>query len=258
MTVKIALVTDFHYGFPESEEMEGYADPVLREIVSDINSFSPDFVVGLGDFIQHSDAETDIDRLRNISEIFSGLETDFYAVPGNHDIVSIDKQQFIESLGPENGSTYFDFEMGGNRFIFLDTTHRNPDLDSVGGLMGRDQREWLRGRLNQKRTFVFSHHLLHYRNLEDNWWFYDKPELAAAMDKRAFNDMIQPETVGGVVSAHVHSPGRVDFNGVPHFTMASMDKYSPPERLQANVARMVIDENSFSLKSEHQSYEVGR
>lgn len=56
--LKIALLSDFHYGFPEEEDMEEYIESIIEEMVEEINKESQDLVVALGDFTQHSDHKT--------------------------------------------------------------------------------------------------------------------------------------------------------------------------------------------------------
>lgn len=253
MKTKIALLTDFHYGFPKDRDMETYFEPVLEEMVDEINSFEPDIVVGMGDYIQHQSIDKDIERLQRISELISRIETDFYGIPGNHDVENLSAKQVINNLNTENEECYFSIHLNNLKLIFLDTTHRNINLDSVGGFLGEKQREWLEDEVEtEKYTYIFSHHLLHNRDLSENWYFDDKPELAISQDKRKFNDIIKGKNVTGVFSAHIHDTGLEKHHNIPHVTMKAMDKYNPPEKFQKYMGKLKLEKQSFELNSQFQ------
>jgi 3',5'-cyclic AMP phosphodiesterase CpdA len=253
MELKIALLTDFHYGFPKDRDMGTYFEPVLKEMIDDINGFGPDVVVGMGDYIQHQNREKDIERLQRISELTSRIETDFYGIPGNHDVENLTAKHVIDRLNTENGSPYFSVHVDNLKLIFLDTTHRNRDLDSIGGFLGEEQREWLEDEIETEKTiYIFSHHLLHNRDLSENWYFDDKPELAISQDKRSFNHIIEPKCVKGVFSAHIHETGLERYHNVPHVTMKAMNKYNPPEKFQKYMAKLKLRKRSFEFNSRFQ------
>ncbi len=253
MGATIALLTDFHYGFPKDRDMGTYFEPVLNEMIDDINGLETDLVVGMGDYIQHQNREKDIERLQRISEQISRIETDFYGIAGNHDVENLTAKHVTDNLNTENSSPYFSVHIDNLKLIFLDTTHRNRDLDSIGGFLGEEQREWLKAEVEtNKNTYVFSHHLLHNRDLSGNWYFDDKPELAISQDKRSFNDIIEGKNVRGVFSAHIHETGLETHHNIPHVTMKAMDKYNPPEEFQKYMAKLKLRKRSFEFNSQFQ------
>ena len=252
--MKIALLSDFHYGFPENRDMEKYLEPEIEEMIAEINSSSPDLVVNLGDFIQHSNREKDLERLEKISELLDEIEAPVYAIPGNHDPMTVSKQEVMQKISVENLETYFSIELEGRKLLFLDTIRQIDDLYGAG-MLGKEQRKWLEEEMEtDKETVVFSHHLLHHRNLDGNWYFDDKPELAACIDKKDFQE-IAGENLRVVFSAHIHEAGLKEFNGVPHFTTSGMDKYNPPEKFQKNHALIEISDEKILFKTRDQEIE---
>jgi 3',5'-cyclic AMP phosphodiesterase CpdA len=251
--LRIALLSDFHYGYPGDEDMEEYLEPTMESMIEEVNEFSPDLVVALGDFIQHSDRETDLERLESVGEMLDEVESPVYAIPGNHDPMTVSKQEVMEKIDVENRETYFSLEVGGRKLIFLDTIARIDDIYGAG-LLGSEQREWLEEELEtDEEVLVFSHHLLHHRSLEGNWYFDDKPELAAAIDKKDFQN-IAGENLRAVFSAHIHEAGVEEFNGVPHFTTSGMDKYNPPESFRENHAFVEVNDEKVELKTQGKTY----
>jgi 3',5'-cyclic AMP phosphodiesterase CpdA len=251
--MKFALLSDFHYGYPEDEDMGEYLEPVIEEMIREINEFSPEFVVVLGDFIQHSDKGTDLERLERVGELLEKLDAPVYAIPGNHDPMTVSKEEVMEKLDVQNTDTYFSLDTSEKRLVFLDTVTQIDDIYGAG-LIGEEQREWIKKEFDtDKEVLAFSHHLLHYRNLEDNWYFDDKPELAAAIDKKKFQK-IAGENLRAVFSAHIHDYGVEEFNGVPHFTTSGMDKFNPPESFEENHALVTVSEEEIRYETPGEEY----
>jgi predicted MPP superfamily phosphohydrolase len=251
--LKIALLADFHYGYPEDEDMEEYLVPAVENMIKEVNDFEPDIVVSLGDFIQHSDRETDLERLERVGELLDQVEADVYAIPGNHDPMTVSKQEVMEKIEVKNKETYFSLEIGERKLIFVDTIAQIEDIYGAG-FIGSEQREWVKGEIDtDKEVMVFSHHLLHHRDLDGNWYFDDKPELAAAVDKKNFQK-IAGEKPRAVFSAHIHEAGLEEFNQVPHFTTPGMDKYNPPESFEENHALVEISNGEIKFETQGKTY----
>lgn len=252
--LEIALLADFHYGFPHDQEMEEYLEPAIESMIEQINEENPDLVVVLGDFIQHKDRNTDLERLERVGELLDKINTDVYAIPGNHDPMTVSKKEVMQNIDAENSETYFSLDIQDRKLIFLDTIKQIDDLYGAG-MLGSEQREWLEKEMEtDKETIIFSHHLLHHRNLDGNWYFDEKPELAACIDKKDFQS-IAGEKPKAVFSAHIHEAGLKEFNDVPHFTTSGMDKYNPPEKFEENHAFVEISEAKILFKTGEQEFE---
>ncbi|MFB6244733.1 MAG: metallophosphoesterase [Candidatus Nanohaloarchaea archaeon] len=251
--LRIALLADFHYGYPEDEEMEKYLVPAVENMIEEVNEFEPDVVISLGDFIQHSSRKTDLERLEKAGELLDQAEAPVYAIPGNHDPMTVSKEEVMEKISVENQETYFSLELDERKLIFVDTIAQIDDIYGAG-LIGSEQREWLEEEMETgKEVLIFSHHLLHHRNLEGNWYFDDKPELAAAIDKKNFQK-IAGEKPRAVFSAHIHEAGAEEFNEVPHFTTPGMDKYNPPESFEENHALVTVTDGEIKFETQGETY----
>ncbi len=252
--LEIALLGDFHYGFPDGKDMEQYLEPAVENMIEEINQKNPDITVMLGDFIQHSDRETDLERLERVGEMLEEIDAPVYAIPGNHDPMTVSKEEMMNSIDAENSETYFSLELKGRKLIFLDTIKHIDDLYGAG-MLGSRQREWLEEEMDtEKEVIVFSHHLLHHRDLDGNWYFDDKPELAACIDKKDFQNIVEDKP-RAVFSAHIHEAGLEEFKDVPHFTTSGMDKYNPPEKFQENHAFVDITDEKIVFKTGEKEFE---
>jgi predicted MPP superfamily phosphohydrolase len=252
--LKIAFLADFHYGYPENQDMENYLEPTIENMIEELNEFSPDIVVALGDFIQHSDPETDLQRLERVGQMLEKVEADVYAIPGNHDPMTISKEEVMESIDVENADTYFSIEIKDRKLVFLDTITQIDDIYGAG-LLGSEQREWLKNEVQTDRELlVFSHHLLHNRDLEGNWYFDERPELAACIDKKDFREIVERKP-RAVFSAHIHDSGLEEYNGVPHFTTDGMDKFNPPESFEENHAFVEISDEKIEFRTQGEKIE---
>lgn len=257
--LRVGLVGDIHYGHPEDREMAEYVEPALEQMVESLNDWSADVVIGLGDFIEHQDFDTDVRRLQRIADIFDTLDAPFYAVPGNHDVGHLLPEEVVDHLSAENDEPYCIIDRGGRRLALLDTTHRDQDLDPVGGIVGNKQRYWLEDAIDtEKETYVFSHHLLHTRNLAGNFWFEPHPELAVAMDRRMVNNILKNSGVNGIFSAHIHQEGLVEQDGIPHTTLWAMNKFDPLPEFPTNHGMLTLHGEGFDFQSEKQKHHVQR
>lgn len=250
----MALLADFHYGFPESEDMEEYLEPVIEKMIEEINRKNPDLVVALGDFIQHSNRKRDLERLEKVGELLDKIDDPVYAILGNHDPMTVSKKEVMEKIDVENSETYFSLELEERKLIFLDTIRQIDDLYGAG-MLGSEQREWLEKQMDtEKEIIIFSHHLLHHRNLDGNWFFDIHPELAPCIDKKDFQK-IAGENLRAVFSAHIHEAGLEKFKGVPHFTTTGMDKYNPPEIFEENHVFVEITDEKILFRTQEQKIE---
>ncbi len=119
------LVADIHYAErPDEPDRPRYYQTTLdnlREAVEIFNTNDLDFVVSLGDSITESrNKETTLTWLRRMDAELSKFEGDIHYVIGNHDIVDITRNEFIENTsGAVKQANYF-FDKDGYRFIVID------------------------------------------------------------------------------------------------------------------------------------------
>lgn len=133
--VKIGIVTDVHQGPLDIR-------PWMRKFVRDMNnSFKPDFVVELGDFI--GGTENSIKDLIEINEEYSKCNSPRYYVIGNHDIQRISREQFKEIVRINYYWLYFRVKF---LHVFIIDAAWGPDLNSGGptGHVPKEELNWLK------------------------------------------------------------------------------------------------------------------
>lgn len=258
--IVVGLLNDLHWGFPDSRDMDTYLGEPLSEAVAFLNDeVEPDVVLGLGDYIEHSRSrDGDVARMEAVWDVLSDLDAPFHATLGNHDVVSLSKTGAMDALGPDNDEPSGVIDAHGKRLVLIDTTHDVDELHPVAGLVGDEQRDWLERELDtEKDVYLFSHHPLHYRSLEDTFWFDEIPELAFATDKSAVTELLDDAgTVRAQVAAHIHRPTRVAFHDRPCVTLHAFNKLTDQPGVSDNVGVMTLRDDGFTLETGFQEKTV--
>lgn len=253
---QVAVLTDIHHGWPEGEDPVAYMGDRLDETVDRINEVDPDMVLVLGDMIHDASSETGTrERLHAVRDRLDAINQEFYAVPGNHDVLSMTADRMVEEVGAANDRPYFSVDLDGYRIVGLDTTQRKTDMHPVGGLVGARQREWLDRQLDTDReVFIASHHMLHARDLSDTVFFSDIPELAIAADKEYVLDMTERPHVRGFINGHIHEEDHRSVRGIPHLTMRSFNRMTREPGVSGNLGVLEMRDHGFALETDYQSY----
>jgi 3',5'-cyclic AMP phosphodiesterase CpdA len=171
-SIRMILVSDTHVRLEVKDPENMYpsdnsANDRNRFVVSQINQLERDLVIHLGDICHSIPAlPTHEQVVRNSRAIYGGVEGEFYAAPGNHDIgdkpnafaaspivTEATHEMFLKYWGP----TYQSFDRGNIHFVLLNTPALNSGLPIEG-----EQKEWLEADLERshqagKRIFFFTH-----------------------------------------------------------------------------------------------------
>jgi len=140
---------------------------VFEDFVRKTNPLNPAFVIHVGDMI--TGYSYDREKIRNQWKRFkkqiSPLKSDFYPVPGNHDVTTTDTEDlYAEAWGKDR--FYYSFSHKNSQFIILDTYLHQQD-DTLPKL----EIAWLRNQLeknkNAENIFVFMHSPLFKRKQYD-------------------------------------------------------------------------------------------
>jgi hypothetical protein len=156
-----ALIGDFGNGSPEE-----------AAVADRLKSYSPDFIVTLGDNNYLSGAVADMDRTvgrdyhafikypANSTSQYASLgaaQINFYPLVGNHDWdAGIDNHSGYYTF-PQTNTRYYDFVRGPVHFFMLDSDEREPD----GVTVTSAQASWLRNALgtsHERWNLVLLHH----------------------------------------------------------------------------------------------------
>lgn len=132
-------ISDSHMGFNKPANSDVAA--TLQTAVDKINALpvTPEFILHTGDITHLSKPE----QFDTVSQILTGAKPkDVFWVPGEHDVLSDDGQQFLERYGKgTSGAGWHSFDKNGVHFIALVNV---LNLKAGGlGTLGRQQLDWL-------------------------------------------------------------------------------------------------------------------
>jgi 3',5'-cyclic-AMP phosphodiesterase len=150
-------ISDSHIGF--SKEANKDVTATLQVAVNRINELSPppEFLIHTGD-LSHLSKPSEFDTLDQVLRSANSKQAFF--VPGEHDMLVDDGQQFRERYGKgTQGAGWHSFDHKGVHFVGLVNV---VNLKAGGlGTLGSDQLEWLKkdlaGRTHSTPIVVFAH-----------------------------------------------------------------------------------------------------
>jgi 3',5'-cyclic AMP phosphodiesterase CpdA len=184
-------ISDTHVGF----HGQANADVILtfQQAIDKINALPqrPDFVMHTGD-LTHLSKPDQFDTVKQmLGTIKAGA---VYAVPGEHDVIDDHGAAFFSTFG-HGAAHWYSFDAAGVHALALTNV-----LDiTAGGILGRDQLEWVRADLAGQRTstpiVVFAHIPLYAVYPQWGWTTDDYMELLAML--RRFENVT-------VLNGHIH------------------------------------------------------
>lgn len=138
----------------------------IKNFVAQMEIFQPDAIMHLGDVIEGTGDEdhVGITGIKLVRDEIAKVGVPIHWAIGNHDLRSVTKEQFQETLSLDGVEQVFD--IGDYRFIFLDANYDHHDIPRtptgdryIRGHITPHSIEWLREQLaTDKRVFVFLHH----------------------------------------------------------------------------------------------------
>jgi 3',5'-cyclic AMP phosphodiesterase CpdA len=225
---RLGIVTDIHYADKPAAGTREYRDSPgkLGEAVERWNSQAVDAAIQLGDLV---DASPTVERetvdLRLILGVLRKLKAPLHFSLGNHCVLTLTKQQFLEQWGAER--TWYSFPLKGYRCIVLDsafTSDGRPyggrEFDWRDAFVPPVQLKWLRDELGKSRlpTVVFVHHRM------DGSDHYSVSNAAAV---RAILEA--PGTVVAVFQGHQHINDYKEIGGIHYCTLKALVDGASPE-----------------------------
>ncbi len=234
MSLKVGVISDIHMRNSYREEIS----EELRETVEYLEEFEPDLVVALGDVIQQEETEEE-DR-RNIEQVKGMLDfdCDVRYMAGNHDSENLSNDELEEVFGNE---LYGVEEYGDEKLIFLNTS--SPWLSGSRGEVTEEQIDMLEEEVQADEEFtVFTHHPIHYHNVQDNIWWENYPERAFCNNKKEINRVLEPENVKAVINGHLHENDLTEYEGTEHVTLNAFSKETPDKPVTGTYAEVEIGE----------------
>lgn len=230
---RVAFLSDLHL----SNELSGTwrvshrTEERLATAVESLNRTAVDAVVFNGDLVQSGTrAEYAVfDRL--IEE----LDAPFYAIPGNHDLVSFGSGEKLTLPAFEDRYTPsalpYHERIGGIDLIALNSNQstRESVADTYAGLLTSETLEWL----DEKLTTVDNPLVAVHHNLPGTRALLEDASEWVSMDvgsppfenATALGEVLERNEAPLVVTGHVHFPAFVRTRGVCEFTLPALGPY---------------------------------
>lgn len=237
--VRIGVITDIHAHDTDSpvegKIMTNY-EGRLASFVAAMNRIEIDAVIELGDlvngtFVMGAQAgdEARIPAILESAEGFlAGLDAPRYYVFGNHDIYSLDKDEFLSVVGAD--STSLSFDIGDFHVVILDAQFNAAEEDLghafwvVPGNVPQAEIAWLRQDLEatDKPTIVCIHQPLDV----DFALLAGGPEIKNHLEVR---DVLEESgSVIAVFQGHTHDFSHTEIGGIHYITFTAMvDQVEP-------------------------------
>jgi 3',5'-cyclic-AMP phosphodiesterase len=225
--LRFAHISDLHILADASRRQYGVdTAAILRQAIEMLNRLRPDFVVAGGDLIS-DEAEGSYRRLQ---ELLQPLEAPIHLLMGNHDARAAFRRVFRPLDTPTADPVCGAFEVGGLRFVLLDSSL--PGREE--GALSTDQLRWLEAELRahpDRTTWLF----LHHQPLPIYVRWLDRLGL---MDAEPFLVLVARHPQVAVVAyGHVHQArsfryGRTLFTGVPSLAFQFSSVNQEPEITQ--------------------------
>ena len=205
-------ISDSHMGFSKPANPDVVS--TLQAAVQKINALQvePEFILHTGD-ISHLSKPGEFDTVDQILK--SARPQNVFFVPGEHDVLEDDGQQYRERYGKNTqGSGWYSFDMKGVHFIGLVNV---MNLKAGGlGTLGAEQLEWLEGdtkHLSKSRPIVVFAHIPLWSVYPEWGWGTEDSALALSYLKR-FGSVT-------VLNGHIHQTMQKVEGNVTFHTAAS-------------------------------------
>ena len=209
--LSFAQISDSHMGFNKAANPD--VAGTLKAAVDKINGLAvePEFLLHTGD-ISHLSKTEEFDAVDQILK--SAKPKDVFYVPGEHDVLNDDGQQFLERYGKGSKGGWYSFDKKGVHFIGLVNV---LNLKAGGlGTLGHDQLEWLEDNVKHLKSstpiVVFAHIPLWSVYPEWGWGTEDSAQALSYLKK--FGSVT-------VLNGHIHQTMQKVEGNVTFHTAAS-------------------------------------
>ncbi|MBX3241272.1 MAG: metallophosphoesterase [Chitinophagaceae bacterium] len=232
--LRFGIVTDLHYADRAPAGSRHYKESFdkLSECVDLMNREKVDFLIELGDFKDQSaspDEKETLGFLETIESKFREFKGPVYHVLGNHDMDSISKDQFLNSIynsGFSKAQSYYSFNTGGFHFVVLDPNYTREGLHYDRGNFDwkdchipEEQLSWLEEDLKRhpQPTVVFIH-----QQLDGPAFPGDHSRYCPHNADRIRAILEQSGNVLITFQGHYHDGGFNMINGIYYYTLKAV------------------------------------
>jgi hypothetical protein len=222
--LKIAIVSDIHYGPDRYSKKGDKALVLLERLVKKVNSLDVSLVVDLGDRISNTDPDADRNRLVKVAEMFQALDRERHHLVGNHDVVHLTTAEQETIL--DRSLKHHSLDKNGWHVVFWNAScvlH-----EGQGFRLETQDLDWLAADLAAAElpSVIFTHMPVVAGSMAGNYYF----ERRYAMGEQHRNaslarDVIEKsEKVLAVISGHVHWNQLHFMDGIPHISVQSLSE----------------------------------
>jgi Icc protein len=210
--LSFAQISDSHMGFNKAANPDVVG--TMKAAIDKINGLStkPEFLLHTGD-ISHLSKPEEFDTVDQILK--SAVAKDVFFVPGEHDMLNDDGEQYLERYGKgSKGAGWYSFDKKGVHFIGLVNV---LNLKAGGlGTLGPEQLEWMENDVKQLKSstpvVVFAHIPLWTVYPDWGWGTEDSAQALAYLKK--FGSVT-------VLNGHIHQTMQKVEGNVTFHTAAS-------------------------------------
>ncbi len=214
--LKIAVVTDIHYGLTEEGQTASRLGlQMLEQSLNTIGQDSFDLLVDLGDRLNDKKLADARACLKELAVCFRNIRMPRHHILGNNDILDVQKQEKILGTTLTNHS----ITMSGWHFIFLSAYD-----GSVAGNLDDFSLNWLERELeaNDLPKIVFSHQPLDGQDLPDNRFFKDDTTDAYSKGASYARSIFEESgKVKLVISGHLHQNKICEINNIHYISVTA-------------------------------------
>lgn len=224
MTV-IGLIADIHVVPDRQNEVYNMLESVLDELAG------VDHLVLMGDMVASGSVGTYEEQPEGAAEMMRGVVSRAEAADppvtyllGNHEVTDLSTAEVADIIGQDPFGT---FDIAGHTGIVLDTSA--PHVHGSRGEVTDEQLTFLEETLpDVDDALLFTHHPIHYHNVEDNVWWDIYPERAFCGNKKEIEHIIAEHGgVRAVFNAHLHEHDHTFFKDHDHVTVEPFSRKTP-------------------------------
>lgn len=223
--LRIAVVTDIHYGFDVGNKLGSRAPRLLEQFAKAVNKYNPDCVVDMGDRFSCRNRDMDLAHLKGLKEHFNKIAAPVHHVIGNHDVKFITREDNEAITGSPATSYSREYKNYHLSFWNPNVSIKNPE----GLRLTDEDLQWLRDDLKKARgkpVILFSHVPLD----NDPQDYHDETREYSGIAGRFYYNQGHEvrkilEDAGNVVlcmAGHRHTKRHREINNIHYITQQSM------------------------------------
>ncbi len=242
--LKLALVTDIHYGLDRGSKKGSEGLKLLHQFAAFVEKLKPDVCLEMGDRTTSAENMPAYDLMCEVGAAFKKIPGKLFHLVGNHDLEDLTLEENEKALGKSLASASLDCK--GYRLIFWNT---HPKLHKTKGFtLNERDLDWLKRELKASKlpTIVFSHVPLDNGAIAGNYYFEKYPNHAGYPPDQAARIREVIEHSGKVilcVNGHFHWTAYHCMDGIHYVTIPSLvETFRTSPKAQGAYARVEIGE----------------